>query len=131
MILLLHLPHYYLFLAEIVLFPQNATIMLGENGTFLCASATGTTAWTMTKDNITLQLDTDHLLQNQEEIGALAEQNIFIAEWWIGGEYVSTLTITGSHQKNFTMVKCALADQCCNFNFSTNQVAFLRIFGNF
>ena len=112
-------------MSEIFLFPENATIPLGESGIFECISM-GEIVWRV---NGTQTIDTGRLTQaNKEELAR--EYNISISTQSDGGHMSSEVMILGNRENNLTIVECAMASAFLeNINFDENQVAFLRIFG--
>lgn len=111
--------------AKIFLFPENATIPLGESGIFECISM-GEIVWRV---NGTQTIDTGRLTQaNKEELAR--EYNISISTQSDGGNMSSEVMILGNKENNLTIVECAMASAFLeDINFDENQVAFLRIFG--
>lgn len=109
-------------------FPENATILPGENSTFICNSKILTTIWRIGSDTGSRDLDTERLIGNQNAVDTLAEDSIFLSEIRTGDDYNSTLIITGSKSKNFTRIQCALA-QAISIDLNFTSPAFLRVLG--
>lgn len=120
MLLLAGTPH-------VILFPENVTLPLGENGTFLCTSAADVTYWKVNNTTI----NTERFLRNRTLMEEYKNRGIFISNFLTSGDnYTSRLTITGDERNNFTKIQCAIVSAIFDsIDFDEDQAAFLRVFG--
>lgn len=111
------------------MFPKNATISFGENGTFQCNSIARTTIWKIQTNVVSLTLDTERILKEQEILDVLASDSIYLSGLWIDNQYISMLTLTGNNTNNFTRVQCTTATPFTDIDFSNSLIVFLRQIG--
>ncbi len=103
--------------------PENETIPLGQNGTFLCKTCNDYITWRISSYTGSY-LDTDYLIQNPVEASKLEkEHGIFITTTQDGINYTSELIITPQNTDT-VIIRCSAGR-----NFNATPV-YLRIYGN-
>lgn len=111
--------------------PENNTVALGENGTFICDGSTRlSTIWKVEKEGYATKcLNTRLAVDDAETVNNLKnERNIFLSRVMLSQDrYVSMIIITGTTENNITEVGCALERP--DFSELNYSRAFLRVIG--
>lgn len=106
--------------------PQNSTVALGQNGTFLC-TAKKEIFWKVTPDRSSegpfVRAERPNQEPTRPEIENFNISGLFISSAMTNETYTSHLILEGSNANNFTKVECAI------FGRAFPTFAVLRVFG--
>ena len=114
-------------IAEVIQFPDNSTIHLGQNGTFQCISINATVLWRVVGSNVNpsdaIIIDTELIDTGLIEV----QTGIFVSLTSVDNIHTSEMIIAGDQRNNFTKIQCVAKK--LRTTYSNASVAVLRLFG--